>query len=56
MRATTRWNTMTYSFEPVEQYAEPVPSRPIEDSLLTVRIIEALLEAATCGRWQDARA
>jgi predicted dehydrogenase len=57
--------TMTYSFEPVNQYTlqverfsqylqgEPVPSWPIEDSLLTLRIIEALFESAASGQWQD---
>jgi len=55
----------TYSFEPVNQYTlqvdrfsrylrgEPVPSRPIEDSLLTLRIIEALFESARSGGWQS---
>jgi hypothetical protein len=28
-------------------------SWPIEDSLLTRRIIEALFESATSGQWQD---
>jgi predicted dehydrogenase len=57
--------TMTYSFEPVNQYTlqverfsryllgEAVPSWPIEDSLLTLRIIEALFESAASGQWQD---
>jgi predicted dehydrogenase len=31
---------------------EPVPSWPIEDSLLTLRIIEALFESAKTDRWQ----
>ncbi len=56
--------TTTYSFEPVNQYTlqverfsrylqgEPVPSWPIEDSLLTLRIIEALFESAASGHWQ----
>jgi predicted dehydrogenase len=57
--------TMTYSFEPVNQYTlqverfsryvqgDAVPSWPIEDSLLTLRIIEALFESAARGQWQD---
>jgi predicted dehydrogenase len=57
--------TMTFSFEPVNQYTlqverfsrylqgEPVASWPIEDSLLTLRIIEALFESAASGQWQD---
>jgi predicted dehydrogenase len=57
--------TMIYTFEPVNQYAlqverfsryllgEAVPSWPIEDSLLTLRIIEALFESAASGQWQD---
>jgi predicted dehydrogenase len=60
--------TMTYSFEPVNQYTlqvdrfsrylrgESVPSWPIEDSLLTLRIIEALFGSAASGQWQDLRA
>jgi predicted dehydrogenase len=56
---------MTYSFDPVNQYTlqverfsryllgEAVPSWPIEDSLLTLRIIEALFESAASGQWQD---
>ena len=55
----------TYPFEPVNQYTlqvdrfsrylhgEPVPSWPIEDSLLTLRIIEALFESARSGGWQS---
>ena len=57
--------TATCAFEPVNQYTlqvdrfsrylrgEPVPSRPIEDSLLTLRIIEALFESARSGGWQS---
>jgi predicted dehydrogenase len=56
--------TQTFAFEPVNQYTlqverfsqllrgEPVPSWPIEDSLLTLRIIEALFESAKTDRWQ----
>jgi len=56
--------THTYDFEPVNQYTlqverfsrylrgELVPSWPIEDALLTLRIIEALFESAKTGRWQ----
>jgi predicted dehydrogenase len=56
--------TMTLSFEPVNQYTlqlerfsrylrgDAVPSWPIEDSLLTLRIIEALFAAAKSGQWQ----
>lgn len=56
--------TMTLSFEPVNQYTlqvdrfsrylrgEAVPNWPIEDSLLTLRIIEALFAAAKSGQWQ----
>jgi predicted dehydrogenase len=55
----------TYSFEPVNQYTlqvdrfsrylrgEPVPSWPVEDSLLTLSIIEALFESARSGQWQS---
>ena len=57
--------TAAYRFEPVNQYTlqvdrvpqylrgEPVPSWPIEDSLLTLRIIEALFESARAGQWRD---
>ena len=57
--------TMSYSFEPVNQYTlqverfsrylrgDQVPSWPIEDSLLTLRIIEALFASARDGRWQS---
>ncbi len=57
--------TATYAFEPVNQYAlqverfsrylrgEAVPSWPIEDSLVTLRIIEALFASAVSGGWQD---
>jgi predicted dehydrogenase len=56
--------TQTFAFEPVNQYTlqverfsqllrgEAVPSWPIEDSLLTLRIIEALFESAKTDRWQ----
>jgi predicted dehydrogenase len=56
---------MSYSFEPVNQYTlqverfsrylrgEMVPSWPIEDSLLTLRIIEALFESARRTQWQE---
>ena len=56
--------TQTFDFEPVNQYTlqvdrfsrylrgEAVPSWPIEDSLLTLRIIEALFESAKTDRWQ----
>jgi predicted dehydrogenase len=59
------FETATHSFEPVNQYTlqvdrfsrylrgEAAPSWPIEDSLLTLRIIEALFESARGGRWQD---
>ena len=59
------FETTTYTFEPVNQYTlqvdrfsrylrgEAVPSWPIEDSLLTLRIIEALFESARGGKWQD---
>jgi hypothetical protein len=30
-----------------------VPSWPIEDSLLALRIIEALFESAASGQWRD---
>ena len=55
----------TYPFEPVNQYTlqvdrfsrylrgEPVGSWPIEDSLLTLSIIEALFESARSGQWQN---
>jgi len=57
--------TMTYSFEPVNQYTlqverfsrylrgDPVASWPIEDSLLTLRIIQALFASARDGRWRN---
>ena len=56
--------TQTFDFEPVNQYTlqverfsrllrgEAVPSWPIEDSLLTLRIVEALFESAKTDRWQ----
>ncbi len=59
------FETTTYSFEPVNQYTlqverfsrflrgEAVTSWPIEDSLRTLRIIEALFESARSGQWQD---
>ena len=57
--------TTTYSFEPVNQYAlqierfsrhvrgDSVPSWSIEDSLLTLRIIEAIFASARDGQWQN---
>jgi predicted dehydrogenase len=57
--------TMTYSFDPVNQYTlqverfsqylrgETVPSWPIEDSQTTLTIIEALFESAKSERWQS---
>jgi len=57
--------TTAYSFEPVNQYTlqadrfsryvrgEAVASWPIEDSLLTLRVIEALFASAGEGRWQS---
>ncbi len=57
--------TRAIVFEPVNQYAlqaerfsryllgEPVPSWPIEDALLILRIIEALFESARRGNWQE---
>ena len=56
--------TVGYAFEPVNQYTlqvdrfsrflagEAVPSWPIEDSLLTLSIIEALFASAKSGRWE----
>jgi len=56
--------TSTFGFEPVNQYTlqadrfsrllrgEPVPSWPIEDALLTLRVIEALFASARGGRWE----
>jgi len=56
--------TTRYAFEPVNQYTlqvdrfsryvrgEPVPCWPIEDALLTLRIIEALFASAERGAWQ----
>jgi predicted dehydrogenase len=56
--------TVSYAFEPVNQYTlqvdrfsrflagEAVPSWPIEDSLLTLSIIEALFASAKSGRWE----
>jgi predicted dehydrogenase len=56
--------TSTHDFEPVNQYTlqvdrfsrylrgELVPSWPIEDALLTLRIIEALFASAKTGQWQ----
>ena len=58
------FETSTYRFDPVNQYTlqvdrfsrylrgEAVPSWSIEDSLLTLRIIEALFESARSGQWQ----
>jgi predicted dehydrogenase len=57
--------TQTCDFEPVNQYTlqverfsrhlrgESVTSWPIEDSLLTLRVIEALFESARTDRWQS---
>jgi predicted dehydrogenase len=57
--------TATYSFEPVNQYTlqaerfsrylrgDAVPVWPIEDSLLTLRIIEALFASASDSAWHD---
>jgi predicted dehydrogenase len=57
--------TMTLSFDPVNQYTlqvdrfsryvrgDSVPSWPIEDSLLTLRIVEALFASARHGRWES---
>jgi len=59
------FETIAYDFEPVNQYTlqverfsrylrgEAVPSWPIEDSLTTLRIIEALFASAALGQWQD---
>jgi predicted dehydrogenase len=56
--------TETVSFPPVNQYAaqverfsrlllgEPVRAWPIEDALLTLRMIEALFESARSGEWR----
>jgi predicted dehydrogenase len=56
--------TTSFGFEPVNQYTlqvdrfsrflagEAVPSWPIEDSLLTLSIIEALFASAKSGRWE----
>jgi predicted dehydrogenase len=58
------FETSSYRFEPVNQYAlqverfsrclrgEPVPSWPIDDALLTLRVIEALFASAKRGQWQ----
>jgi predicted dehydrogenase len=55
--------TTTYAFDPVNQYTlqvdrfsravrgEAVPTWPIEDALLTLRIIEALFASAQSGQW-----
>jgi len=57
--------TASYAFEAVNQYTlqverfsrylsgEPAPSWPIEDSLITLRIIEALFASAQSGRWES---
>ena len=57
--------TAVYAFEPVNQYAlqverfsrylrgEAVPSWPIEDSLLTLRITEALFASAQDSQWRS---
>ncbi len=56
--------TRTYRFDPVNQYTlqfdrfsrlvrgEPVPSWPIEDAALTLRIIEALFASARDEQWR----
>jgi predicted dehydrogenase len=56
--------TATFDFEPVNQYllqverfsrlllGEPVPAWPIEDALMTSRILEALFESVRCTGWQ----
>ena len=57
--------TQTFTFGPANQYAlqierfsryllgEAVPSWPIEDALITLRVIEALFESARQGNWQS---
>jgi predicted dehydrogenase len=57
--------TASYAFEPVNQYeqqferfsrlllGQAVPSWPIEDALLTLRVIEALFASARSGAWQS---
>jgi predicted dehydrogenase len=59
--------TASYQYEPHSQYAlqverysqlllgEPVPRWPIEDALLTLRIIEALFASAHSNAWQQLR-
>jgi predicted dehydrogenase len=56
--------TQTHTFEPVNQYGlqierfsryllgEPVKSWPIEDALLTLRVIEGLFVSARTGQWR----
>jgi predicted dehydrogenase len=56
--------TTAYRFDPVNQYTlqverfsrylrgEPVPSWPIDDALLTLRVIEALFASTKRGHWQ----
>jgi predicted dehydrogenase len=56
--------TASFDFEPVNQYllqierysrflrGDGVPSWPIEDTLGTLRVIEALLASARSGSWQ----
>jgi len=60
--------TKTFTFEPVNQYAlqverfsrfllgQVVPTWPIEDALVTLRIVEALFESARQGVWQTVQA
>jgi predicted dehydrogenase len=57
--------TVAYAFEPVNQYTlqterfsryllgEAVPCWPIEDALITLRVIEALFASAASGQWQS---
>ncbi len=57
--------TAAYPFEPVNQYTlqtdrfsryllgEAVPCWPIEDALITLRVIEALFASAVDGQWQS---
>jgi predicted dehydrogenase len=56
--------TRVETFEPVNQYAlqidrfsrllrgEAAPSWPIEDALITLRVIEAIFESARDGAWR----
>jgi predicted dehydrogenase len=60
--------TSTFTYEPVNQYLEQVqrfsrlvlgddvPTWAIEDSLITMRILESIFESGRCNQWRDVAA